>query len=237
MEATLKQKLKDRNRDIHISDMTNYQETKDLIKEHQKEIDTISNTSLELKSNSTDIKNEINELKKVLLKDNLFFISKEQKDQLENYIDKVDKTTDKYRDVKELSANLNIIAKQARQDSKKIRNLREYNEALELRVDNLTTIVNEQQNKIDELRQDNFNLKYRLQQLEQIFKNFVNPFKRMIKRKDKEKSYVEILEDMHNHIIISTDTYDKVLGYGEQKKKKMIMSYKKFILYAIIFLV
>ena len=41
----------------------------------------------------------------------------EQKTRLEDYIDKVDKTTDEYRDVKELSANLNIITKQARQDS------------------------------------------------------------------------------------------------------------------------
>ena len=220
MEATLKQKLKGRNRDIHVSDMTNYQETKDLIEKHQKEIDTISNNSLELKSISTDIKSEIDKLKKVPLRDDLFFISKEQKDKLENYFDKVDKTTDEYRDVKELSANLNIITKQAKQGSKKIKNLRENNEALKLRVDNLTSKVNEQQAKIDELRRDNFNLKYRLQQLEQFFKNLVNLFKRMINRKDKEDSYVEVLEDMHDHRIISTETYDNVLGYGEQDKEK-----------------
>ncbi len=220
MEATLKQKLKGRNRDIHVSEMTNYQETKELIEKHKKEIDTINNNSLELKSNSTDVKNEINQLKKVPLRDDLFFITKEQKDKLENYIDKVDKTTDKYRDVKELSANLNIITKQARQYSKKIKNLRENNEALELRVDNLTSKVNEQQDKIDELRQDNFNLKYRLQQLEQFFKNLINLFKKMINRKDKEESYIEVLVDMHEHKIISTETYDKVLDYGKQVKEK-----------------
>ena len=220
LDATLKQKLKGRNRDIHISDMTNYQETKDLIKKYQREIDTISNNSLELKSNSNNIKNEIDGLKKVPLRDDLFLISKEQKDKLENYIDKVDKTTDKYRNVKELTANLNIITKQARQDSRKIKNLQENNEALELRVDNLKSKVNEQQNKIDELRQDNFNLKYRLQQLEQLFKNLINLFKRMINRKDKEDSYVEVLEDMRNHKIINTTTYDKVLGYDEKTKEK-----------------
>lgn len=32
--------------------------------------------------------------------------------------------------------------------------------------------------------------------------------------------YMRVLEDMHNHRIISTDTYDKVLGYEEQKKEK-----------------
>lgn len=220
LDATLKKKLKGRNKDIHVSDMTNYQETKDLIKKHQKEIDTISSNSLELKSNSDSIKNEIDKLKKVPLRDDLFLISKEQKDKLENYIDKVNKTTDKYRNVKELSANLNIITKQARQDSRKIKNLQENNEALELRVDNLNSKVNEQQKKIDELRQDNFNLKYRLQQLEEFFKRLVNLFKKMINRKDKENSYIEVLEDLHDHKIISTKTYDTVLDHGEQVKEK-----------------
>lgn len=220
LDATLKQKLKGRNRDIHVSDMTNYQEIKDLIKKHQKEIDTISSNSLELKSNSDSIKNEIDKLKKVPLRDDLFLISKEQKDKLKNYIDKVNKTTDKYKDVKELSANLNIITKQARQDSRKIKNLQENNEALELRVDNLTLKINEQQEKIDELRQDNFNLKYRLQKLEKFFKKLVNLFKKMINRKDKGNSYIEVLEDLHDHKIISTKTYDTVLDHGEQVKEK-----------------
>lgn len=220
LDATLKQKLKGRNKDIHVSDITNYQETKDLIKKHQKEIDTISSNSLELKSNSDSIENEIDKLKKVPLRDDLFLISKEQKDKLENYIDKVNKTTDKYRNVKELSANLNIITKQARQDSRKIKNLQKNNEALELRVDNLNSKVNEQQEKIDELRQDNFNLKYRLQQLEEFFKRLVNLFKKMINRKDKENSYIEVLEDLHDHKIISTKTYDTVLDHREQVKEK-----------------
>ena len=111
LDATLKQKMKGRNRDINVTDMTNYQETKELIEKHQKEIDSISNNSLELKNDSNNIKEEIDKLKKVPLRDDLFIISKEQKNKLEDYIDKVDKTTDEYRDVKELSANLNIITK------------------------------------------------------------------------------------------------------------------------------
>ena len=220
LDATLKQKLKGRNRDIHVSDMTNYQKAKDLIIKHQKEIDTISSNSLELKSNSDSIKNEIDKLKKVPLRDDLFLISKEQKDKLENYIDKVDKTTDKYRDVKELSANLNIITKQARQDSRKIKNLQENNEALELRVDNLNSKVNEQQEKIDELRQDNFNLKYRLQQFEEFFKKLINLFKRMIKRTKKSESYLEVLNDMHDNRIISNDTLDNILNDKNNIKEK-----------------
>ena len=79
------------------------------------------------------------------LRDDMFIISKEQKNKLEDYIDKVDKTTDEYRDVKELSANLNIITKQARQDSRRIKNLKESNDALQLRVDTLSEKVDKQE--------------------------------------------------------------------------------------------
>lgn len=219
MDATLKQKLKGRNRDIHVSDMTNYQETKDLIEKNQNEIDSISNHSLELKSNSNNIKNEINNLKKVPLRDDLFIISKEQKDELENYIDKVDKTADEYRNVKELSANLNVITKQARQDAKKIKNLRESNDALELRVENLSEKVETQENQINKLRTDNFNLKYQLQNLKDFFDRLIKLFKRMIKREDKEEAYLEVLEDMHDNRIINDKTFDNILDYNEPTKE------------------
>ena len=219
LDATLKQKMKGRNRDINVADMTHYQETKELIEKHQKEIDSISNNSLELKSNSTDIKNEINNLKKVPLRDDLFIISKEQKDELENYIDKVDKTTDEYRDVKELSANLNIITKQARQDVKRIKTLRESNNALNLRVENLSEKVETQEEQIKNLKSENFNLKYQLQNLKDFFDRLIKLFKRMIKHEDKEEVYLEVLEDMHDNGIINNKTFDNILGYHEPTKE------------------
>ena len=219
LDATLKQKMKGRNRDINVADMTNYQETKELIEKHQKEIDSISNNSLELKSNSTDIKNEINNLKKVPLRDDLFIISKEQKDELENYIDKVDKTTDEYRDVKELSANLNIITKQARQDVKRSKTLRESNDALNLRVENLSEKVETQEEQIKNLKSENFNLKYQLQNLKDFFDRLIKLFKRMIKHEDKEEVYLEVLEDMHDNGIINNKTFDNILGYHEPTKE------------------
>ena len=220
LDATLKKKMKGRNRDINVADMTNYQETKELIEKHQKEIDSISNNSLELKNNSNNIKEEINKLKKVPLRDDLFVISKEQKNKLEDYIDKVDKTTDEYRDVKELSANLNIITKQARQDSRRIKNLKESNDALQLRVDSLSEKVETQEKQIDEYRKDNFNLKYELQELKHLFEKLVNFLKRMFHRKDKEDVYSEVISDMYNHQIMSEKTFDRITGWDDIKDKE-----------------
>lgn len=220
LDATLKQKMKGRNRDINVADMTNYQETKELIEKHQKEIDSISNNSLELKTNSNNIKEEINKLKKVPLRDDLFIISKEQKNKLEDYIDKVDKTTDEYRDVKELSANLNIITKQARQDSRKIKNLKESNDALQLRVDSLSEKVETQENQINKLRTDNFNLKYQLQEFKELFEKLINFLKRMFHRKDKEDVYAEVVGDLYDNKIISEKTFDRITGWNNDLEKK-----------------
>ena len=220
LDATLKQKMKGRNRDINVADMTNYQETKELIEKHQKEIDSISNNSLELKTSSNNIKEEIDKLKKVPLRDDLFIISKEQKNKLEDYIDKVDKTTDEYRDVKELSANLNVITKQARQDSKRIKNLKENNEALQLRVDTLSEKVETQEKQIDEYRKDNFNLKYELQELKHLFEKLVNFLKRMFNRKDKEDVYSEVISDMYDNKIISEKTFDRITDWENEKDKE-----------------
>ena len=219
-DATLKQKMKGRNRDINVADMTNYRETKELIEKYQKEIDSISNNSLELKNNSSNIKDEINKLKKVPLRDDLFFISKEQKSKLEDYIDKVDKTTDKYRDVKELSANLNIITKQARQDSRRIKNLKESNDALQLRVDTLSEKVDKQEKQIDEYRKDNFNLKFQLQELQQLFEKLINFLKRMFHRKDKEDVYAEVVGDLYDNQIISEKTFDRITSWNNEKDKQ-----------------
>ena len=217
LDATLKQKMKGRNRDINVADMTNYQETKELIQKHQKEIDSISNNSLELKTDSNNIKDEIDKLKKVPLRDDLFIISKEQKNKLEDYIDKVDKTTDEYRDVKELSTNLNIITKQARQDSRRIKNLKESNDALQLRIDTLSEKVDKQEKQIDEYRKDNFNLKFQLQELQQLFEKLINFLKRMFHRKDKENIYAEVVDDMYKHQIISEKTFDRITGWDKGK--------------------
>ena len=135
-------------------------------------------------------------------------------------IRKVEKTTDEYRDVKELSANLNIITKQARQDSKRIKNLKENNEALQLRVDSLSEKVETQEKQINDYRKDKFNLKYQLQELQQLFEKLINFLKRMINRKDKEDVYSEVISDMYNHQIMSEKTLDRITGWDDIKDKE-----------------
>ena len=220
LDATLKKKLKGRNKDIHVSDMINYQDTKDLIEKNQKNLETINNNSIELDKDTINIKDKILNLKKASLKKDTYFLSNEDKKILENYIDKIDKTNNEYKKINGLSSSLNSLNQTIKEDKKAIKVLTENNKALELRVKNLTFKTENQEELISDLKQDNFNLKYRLQQLDEFFKKLVNLFKRMIKKDSKKESYLEVLEDMHNNGIINDNTIDDILNSKNNIKDK-----------------
>lgn len=220
LDATLKKKLKGRNKDIHVSDMINYQDTKDLIEKNQKNLETINNNSIELDKDTINIKDKILNLKKASLKKDTYFLSNEDKKILENYIDKIDKTNNEYKKINGLSSSLNSLNQTIKEDKKAIKVLTENNKALELRVKNLTFKTKNQEELISDLKQDNFNLKYRLQQLEEFFKKLINLFKRMIKRESKKETYLEVLEDMQDYRIISNDTIDEILNNKNNIKEK-----------------
>ena len=220
LDATLKKKLKGRNKDIHVSDMINYQDTKDLIEKNQKNLEIINNNSIELDKDTINIKDKILNLKKASLKKDTYFLSNEDKKILENYIDKIDKTNNEYKKINGLSSSLNSLNQTIKEDKKAIKVLTENNKALELRVKNLTFKTENQEELISDLKQDNFNLKYRLQQLDEFFKKLVNLFKRMIKKDSKKESYLEVLEDMHNNGIINDNTIDDILNSKNNIKDK-----------------
>lgn len=220
LDATLKKKLKGRNKDIHVSDMINYQDTKDLIEKNQKNLEIINNNSIELDKDTINIKDKILNLKKASLKKDTYLLSNEDKKILENYIDKIDKTNNEYKKINGLSSSLNSLNQTIKEDKKAIKVLTENNKALELRVKNLTFKTENQEELISDLKQDNFNLKYKLQQLEEFFKKLVNLFKRMIKKDNKKESYLEVLEDMHNNRIISDNTLDDILNNKNTIKEK-----------------
>ena len=220
LDATLKKKLKGRNKDIHVSDMINYQDTKDLIEKNQKNLEIINNNSIELDKDTINIKDKILNLKKASLKKDTYLLSNEDKKILENYIDKIDKTNNEYKKINGLSSSLNSLNQTIKEDKKAIKVLTENNKALELRVKNLTFKTENQEELIGDLKQDNFNLKYRLQQLEDFFKKLINLFKRMIKKDSKKETYLEVLEDMQDYRIISNDTIDEILNNKNNIKEK-----------------
>ena len=84
----------------------------------------------------------------------------------------------------------------------------------------LTDKVENQKDQIDDLRRDNFNLKYELQELKYLFEKLVSFFKRMFNRKDKENIYAEVVDDMYNYQIIIEKTFDRITSWGNEKDKE-----------------
>lgn len=88
-----------------------------------------------------------------------------------------------------------------------IKNLKECNDTLQLRVDTLSEKVDKQEKQIDEYRKDIFNLKFQLQELQQLFEKLINFLKRLFHRKDKEAVYAEVVGDLYDNQIISEKNF------------------------------
>lgn len=216
LDATLKQKMKGRNRDINVADMINYQKTKELIEKNQKTIDSINNKAIKLDNESNNIRDKINNIKKVPIIKDSYIISEEDKNLIESYIDKVSKTNSEYKSMNSLSASLKNLNETINDDKHTIKILKENNESLELRVENLTNKIENQKEQIDDLRRDNLNLKYQLQELHHLFEKLINFFKRMFNKKDKGDIYTEVVDDMYNNQIISKKTFDKITDWNNE---------------------
>ena len=74
--------------------------------------------------------------------------------------------------------------------------------------------------QIDEYRKDNFNLKFQLQELQQLFEKLINFLKRMFHRKDKENIYAEVFGDLYDNKNISEKTFDRITGWDNEKGKE-----------------
>ena len=113
------------------------------------------------------------------------------------------------------------IEKLCTDNKETIKILTENNKSLELRVSNLTAKNNMQEERIDELRKDNFNLKYRVQQLEEFFNKLIKLIKNMFKRSDKKEQYAEFANDLYGHQIISEKTMEDIrIAYNTKTKEK-----------------
>ena len=76
-----------------------------------------------------------------------------------------------------------------------------------------------QEERIDELRKDIFNLKYRVQQLEEFFNKLIKLIKNVFKRSDKKEQYAEVANDLYEHQIISDKTMEDI-GIAYYNKQK-----------------
>lgn len=200
----LKKKLKGRNKDIHVSDMANYQALKDELSKNKEKLEIANKKSLELKDNSKDIKDTINNLKQTKLNKDNYIISSEDKTKLIEYIEKVDKTNDEYNKLQPLAITLNNANEQ-------IKMLNDNNKSLSLRNFELNKKVNEYEKIIDNLEEENYSLRIKVTHLKKKFKKMLKFLHdKLFSWGKKEPIYNQVVNDFYNHDIFDDKDLDSI---------------------------
>ena len=121
--------------------------------------------------------------------------------------------------MKRLSNTLNNVDKELKENREIINTLTENNEALNLRVNNLTNKITEKEEEFDNLTNNN-NLKAELNKWKKRFLNIINFIKnRLLRPKDKDK-YKKFTIDLYEHNVIDQETFDDIRNnYSKDKRK------------------
>lgn len=213
----LKQKQKGRNKDIHISEMDNYIEMKKQLEKNKKNLVKANKKTLELKNNSKDIKDKIDNLKTSKINKDNYILSKEDKISIINFINQVDNTNKEYEKIQTLSKTLNNVNDELKDNRKKIKTLTENNKALNLRVDTLNNTINDKDNEISFL-------KFKINDLKDTIDYWKSKFEKLISFLhsklhtwyDKDDKYIDVVNDMYNDDVLDAEDINS-LNLKEEK--------------------
>ena len=212
----LKTKEVGRNEDINVKDMNNYIEMKKEIKKNKERLNVINEKSKELDTSTNDIKEVINNLNKIPVIKDSYVIKESDKDKIVNYLDKVDKTNNEYKNVNKLSITLNDIDNEISKKNKVIRNLVEENSEFHREIDELNEKIYYKSKEIldkdlviAKLEDENNNLKKKLKYYVDKFKKLVNHFIHKMFKKDRE-IYNNVAVDLYEHDILGEDELKEI---------------------------
>ena len=207
----LKKKEKGRNKDYHVSEMTNYQTMKKQLNKDKEKLEVASKKSNELDMETSNIKDTINKLKKTPIVKNTYTISENDKNKIFQYIDKVEDTNNNFKKTELLSVTLNNVDNELKENKDKIKILTENNNALSLKVKTLTRNIENKDNEIYKLKDENSQLKKALEYFKNKFNKLVMFIKDRMFRKEKEReNYWEFSKDLYHHEIFSNDTMKSI---------------------------
>ena len=176
---------------------------KEQLEKNQQKLEKANRSSIELKEQSSDIKERVQKLKNVPLSKINYILKEEDKNKLIDYIDKVDKANNNYKNIQELSVTLVDVAEELEENREKIKVLEENNNAKDTRIKTLEKRIKEKDNEIDDLKEENFSLKTTLQSLKNKFTNLLKLISdKMFSKHDREK-YHEVANDLYSHSIIT----------------------------------
>ncbi len=217
LDNILKRKRKGRNYDYLVSDMDNYVEMQEAIERHQMNIDKVNESSKELEKNTNNIKDIVNDLKNVPLSKSNYILKQENKDKLEDYLDRVNKTNNDYKTIQDLSVSLKDISTELSESKETIKILQESNNALELRNTKL-------KNENTKLKEKNKILQKELDNIKELFEKIKNKLNdlyhffvnKMWGDKEKRDKYYPVAYELYGKNILDEEQMKDIL---ETKKR------------------
>ena len=211
----LKQKLKGRNKDYHITEMDNYQQMKDNIGIHQRYLKLIEEKNNDLSNKTKEIEAILDNLKSKGFVKSELVLKVVDRDKMIAFINLVNKTIIEYQSVAELTATLKELESELLSNRDRLKLLEKNNEDLSLNVDSLTKSIKEKDEEISELKKENLNLKSFLEKLKDKFyfiKHFI--FTKLIDHKEKDK-YVQLTHDLYEHRGLDEDDYKELINFSK----------------------
>jgi len=220
LNHTLKQKMKGRGIDYHVSEMDNYQEMQKELEKNQEKLTLANEKALELDNISKDTKEIVNNLKTTITSKDKYVLNASDKDKIINYIEKVDKTNKEYKSIQTLSVTLNNVDEELKDNKEKIKTLTENNEALNLRIETLNKNIIKKNNEIKELKEENNKLKQMVIKWKQKFFDIINFIGNKIFNKHDREKYMDVATDLFENDLIEYKTYDSIREDYEYSVKK-----------------
>ena len=202
---------KERNRDIHVSDMANYIEMKKQIEKNTKKLKQANKKSSELKQNSKDIKDKIAKLKTSKLNKDNYILLKEDKESFIDFINQVNDTSKEYDKIQTLSNTLVNVYEQLKDKNNKIKTLTENNEALDLRVKTLNDTIKEKDNEISFLKSKIHDLKNTLEYWKNKFEKLISFLHdKLHSWYDKDDKYIDVVNEMYDDNVLDDDDIEEL---------------------------
>lgn len=211
----LKPKLKGRNKDYHITEMDNYQQIKNNIEIHQRNLKLIEEKNNNLSNKTKEIEGILDNLKSKGFVKSELVLKVVDRDKMIAFIHLVDRTIAEYQSVAELTTTLKEVETELLNNRDRLKLLEQNNNDLSLKVDNLTKNIKQKDEEISELKNENLNLKSLLQKLKDKFyfiKHFI--ITKLIDHKEKDK-YVQLTRDLYEHRGLDEDDYKELINFSK----------------------
>ena len=216
--------MKGRNVDYLVSEMGNYQEKIKQVDKQRERIDKLDKKSKDLDINSKEVRDKLKNLKTTMTSKEKYILTKQDLEDMFVYIENVSNINNEYKDMKELSADLEYFEDVIKYNEQETRDLFNEREALTVRVEDLSKKVKQKDEELEELRQENT----KLRALVNFFENAYNKIKRFFRNKifsrDEKESQIfeEVIDEFYDKEIFN----DKdIIDIYEEEKAKDIDEY------------